>query len=172
MADKRHTHIYTGNGKGKTTAAIGLAVRALGAGLKVYVGQFVKSQKYNEFKVFKENLGIDIELLGSGCFIFSHPSEDDKTAAQEGFAKVKELIRSAKYDLVILDELNIALYFKLLEVSDVVELIKNKPDNVELVITGRYAPEELLNAADLVTEMKEIKHYYQQGVQARDGIER
>jgi cob(I)alamin adenosyltransferase len=172
MTDKRYTHVYTGNGKGKTASSIGLAIRAYGAGLKVYVGQFVKSQSYNEFKVLKENLGIDIELLGSGCFIFSHPSEDDKKAAQEGFAKVKEIVLSGRYDLVILDELNIALYFKLLEVNEVVELIKNKPDNIELVITGRYAPKEILEAADLVTEMKEIKHYYQQGVQARDGIER
>jgi cob(I)alamin adenosyltransferase len=172
MTNKRYTHVYTGNGKGKTTASIGLAIRAFGAGLKVYIGQFVKSQSYNEFKILKENLGIDIELLGSGCFIFSHPSEDDKKAAQEGFAKIKKIIHSGKYDLVILDELNIALYFKLIELSEVVDLIKNKPDNIELAITGRYAPEEILEAADLVTEMKEVKHYYQQGIQARDGIER
>ncbi len=168
-----YVQIYTGNGKGKTTAAIGLAVRAAGANLKVFIGQFVKGMHYSELDSLKrfDDL-ITIKQFGRDCFIYNDPTEEDIKRAQDGLTEVREIIFSGKYDLVILDEINIALYYALFSVEDVLDIVKNKPSDVELLLTGRYAPKELIDAADLVTEMKEIKHYYQQGVLARPGIEK
>ncbi len=168
-----YVQIYTGNGKGKTTAAIGLAVRAAGANLKVFIGQFVKGMHYSELDSLKRfDDFITIKQFGRDCFIYNDPTEEDIKRAQDGLAEAREIIFSGKYDLVILDEINIALYYALFSVEDVLDIVKNKPSNVELLLTGRYAPKELIDAADLVTEMKEIKHYYQQGVLARPGIEK
>ena len=167
-----YVHVYTGNGKGKTTAALGLALRASGAGLKVFIGQFIKGQAYSELEVIARDLkNITVKQYGLGCFIVETPTIEDKEAARKGFDEIQRLIKSGKHDLIILDEVNIALYYKLIEVDELLALIREKPQDVELVLTGRYAPEEIIEAADLVTEMKEVKHYYQKGIEARKGIE-
>lgn len=165
-------HVYTGNGKGKTTAAFGLALRAIGAGMKVFIGQFVKGKQYNEnLAVARYLKNITVKQYGLGCFIVNTPTEDDIIAAGKGLDEMRKIIKEGKHDLVIMDEVNIALYYKLIDVNQLIEIIKTKPDHVELVLTGRYAPQEIIDISDLVTEMKEVKHYYQQGIEARDGIE-
>ncbi|MDZ7671858.1 MAG: cob(I)yrinic acid a,c-diamide adenosyltransferase [Halanaerobiales bacterium] len=169
---KGFVQVYTGNGKGKTTAALGLALRAVCAGKKVYMGQFVKSMKYNEAKAEKYLPGFKIEQYGQGCFIDREPSEDDIRAAEKGLEKINQLLKEGKYDIVILDEINIAVYYNLLSPSRVVEVIDNKKEDTEIVLTGRYAHDMIIKRADLVTEMKEIKHYFNKGIKARDGIER
>jgi cob(I)alamin adenosyltransferase len=169
---KGYIHIYTGNGKGKTTAAIGLAIRALGAGKKVFIGQFVKGMEYSEVHTLKKLAPeVEIKQFGLSCFIDRKPSQEDVDHAKAGLKEIREIIESNSVDLLILDEANIALYFKLFTVSELIEIINSKPETMELVITGRYAPKELIEIADLVSEVKEIKHYYTQGVEARKGIE-
>ena len=127
--------------------------------------------KYNETKIKDYLSNIEIKQLGRGCFIYEDPEEIDKETAKKGLEECSTLLASGEYGLIILDEINIALYFKLLEVSDVVSALKNKAENTEVVLTGRYAPKELIEIADLVTEMVEIKHYYSRGVLSRDGID-
>ena len=169
---KGYVHIYTGNGKGKTTAAFGLALRACGAGLKVFIGQFVKGKPYNENVAISRNLkNITVKQYGLGCFIVNTPTDDDIKAARKGLEEIQKIIQNGKHDIVIMDEVNIALHFKLFEVEELLEIIKNKPEHVELILTGRYAPQRIIEVADLVTEMKEVKHYYQKGIEARNGIE-
>lgn len=169
---KGYIQVYTGGGKGKTTAALGLALRAAGAGLKVYIGQFIKTGKYNEIKALKKlKRNIKVEQFGRGCFINKKPTILDITLAKRGINIVKDVISKGEYDVVILDEINIALYFKLIALKDIIEILKNKPKNMEIILTGRKAPKEILNLAGLVTEMREIKHYYKRGVKARRGIE-
>ena len=170
--EKGYIHVYTGNGKGKTTAAFGLALRAHYAGNKVYIGQFVKDMKYNETKIQEDLTNIKIEQLGKGCFIEKSPNKEDKAAALEALNKCGEILKSGEYDLVVLDEITIAIYFKLFSADHFIEILKNRNSEVEVVITGRYAPAEVIEIADLVTEMKEVKHYYSKGVMAREGIER
>ena len=179
MQNKGYIHIYTGNGKGKSTAAFGLAVRALCAGKNVFIGQFVKSMKYSETRIeqlFTEphsGLGkVQIEQLGRGCFIDKNPEQIDIDMAEKGLLRCFEAIDSGQWDVVILDELTIATYFHLLKTEDIVQRLERRNPTVEIVITGRYAPQELIDIADLVTEMKEVKHYYQQGVLSREGIDR
>lgn len=169
---KGYIHVYTGNGKGKTTAAFGLALRAIGAGKKVYVGQFVKSMKYNETKTVKYLPNLEVEQFGRNCFIYKDPEEKDIELAKEGLEKCKEILSKGEFDIVVLDELTIALFYKLLTVEEVLKVLEKRDPKIEVIITGRYAPEELIDKADLVTEMKELKHYYAKGVEARDGIER
>lgn len=165
-------HIYTGNGKGKTTAAIGLAIRAVGAGYKVFIGQFVKSQIYSEIDFINKNIPqIETAQYGLDCFIINEPTAEDIKAAKKGLEEITEKINSVKYDLIILDEITIALYYKLFSTEEVLTILKTKPKNCEIIITGRYAPKELIEIADLVTDMQEVKHYYNQGVKARKGIE-
>jgi len=164
--------IYTGNGKGKTTSALGLALRASGAGLKVYVGQFIKSGYYSEIKSLKKlKNNIKVEQYGRGCLIKGKPCKKDIEFAENGLLKAKWILAKKLYDIVILDEIIVACYLKLLKPEDVIELVKSKPERTELVLTGRYARPKLLKLADLVTEMKEIKHYYKKGIRARKGIE-
>lgn len=177
--DQGYIQVYTGDGKGKTTAAFGLAVRALCAGKSVYVGQFVKSMKYHEtrieelFSTAGESLGrIRIEQLGRGCFIDQDPEAVDVAMAREGLQRCAEHMRSGDYDVVILDELCIALHFGLLRLDEVLGVLAQRNPHTEVVITGRKAPQGLIDVADLVTEMREIKHYYNEGVLSRDGIER
>lgn len=172
IMEKGYLHVYTGNGKGKTTAAFGLALRAAMAGKRVFVGQFVKSMCYHETEVESILPQIHTEQFGRGCFIGRNPEEADKKAARQGLDRCREALSGKEYDLVILDELNMALYFGLLTAGEVLEALHNRGGQVEAVVTGRYAPQELINAADLVTEMTEIKHYYQKGVESRDGIDR
>lgn len=167
-----YVQIYTGNGKGKTTAAFGLALRASGAGLNVFIGQFVKGMFYSELNVLKELKNITIKQYGQDCFIVNKPSENDIKIAKSGFEEIKTILKSEKYDLVILDEANIALYYKLFSVDELIEALKNRNSKIEVVLTGRKAPEKLIEYADLVTEMKEIKHYYTNGIEARVGIEK
>jgi len=172
---KGYVQVYTGNGKGKTTAALGLAFRAMGRGLKTYVGQFMKGQKYGELDAARITPDfITIEQYGKDTFIHTTnpPDPEDVRMAKSGLKKAIKAMQSGKYSIIILDEITTAYYFHLITTSEMLELIKNKPDGLELVFTGRYAPKELIAAADLVTEMKEVKHYYQKKVDARDGIER
>jgi cob(I)alamin adenosyltransferase len=169
--EKGYIHVYTGNGKGKTTAALGISLRAVCAGKKVYFAQFVKSMKYSEVSSEKFMPSIEFVQLGRNCFIWKDPEQEDIDAAKAGLEKCREILSSGKYDLVVLDEIHIALYFKLITAEEVLEILEQKAPGVEVVLTGRYAPQEIIDRADLVTEMKEIKHYYQQGVPARKGIE-
>lgn len=170
---KGYVHIYTGEGKGKTTAAFGLALRAAGAGHKVFIAQFVKGMKYSEIDAVKRFSDlITIKQYGRDCFIHGEPNEEDIRAARLGLKEVKKIMVSGNYQMVILDEANIATFYKLFSVDDLLELIQIRPENVEVVITGRYADPRILDKADLVTEMREVKHYYKQGVMARTGIEK
>lgn len=172
--EQGYLQIYTGDGKGKTTAAMGLALRAAGAGLRVYIGQFVKDMKYHEVLLMERALPqITIEQLGRGCFIDRPPDEQDRQAALDGLNRARQLMEQRQYDLMILDEFSIALVCGLFTEQDALDLLDAKPASLELVLTGRYMPQSLLDRADLVTEMKEIRHYYAtQGLLARDGIER
>lgn len=169
--EKGYVQIYTGNGKGKTTAALGLSLRAVCAGKTVFFGQFVKGMKYSETKCVDYLQGIEIKQFGKDCFIYNDPTKEDIKLAKEGLEEIKTILKEGNYDLVVLDELNIALFYELFNLDEVIQAINNRASHVEVIITGRYAPEELIDMADLVTEMKEIKHYYTQGVQARTGIE-
>ena len=168
---KGYIHIYTGSGKGKTTAAFGLALRAACAGKKVYIGQFVKDMQYSETAITGILPAIEIEQLGRGCFISKDPVQADIDAAEVALATCVAKLNSGTYDVVILDEIFIALYYGLIQTDQVLEALNNRPEQVEIVLTGRYAPEALIERADLVTEMKEIKHYYSQGVLSRKGID-
>jgi cob(I)alamin adenosyltransferase len=171
MNEKAYIQVYTGNGKGKTTAALGLALRSLCAGNRVFFGQFMKGQAYSELNApaYFENL--TMEQFGDPHFVKGKPSEEDVANAKAGFARMKEVLASGAYDVVIFDELNTALFFGLLPVEEVTALLETRPPHTEVVLTGRYAPKEILDIADLVTEMAEVKHYYNEGVQARAGIE-
>jgi cob(I)alamin adenosyltransferase len=170
---KGYIQVYTGDGKGKTTAAIGLALRAAGAGLKIYIAQFVKGMHYSELSSLKKlGKNIKVKQYGRGCFIRKAPTSLDVKSARAGFSEVGKLINSGKYDIVILDEANIAIYYKLFSIDELIKLLKNRPKSVEIVITGRKLHPKLLKIADLVTDMKEVKHYYTKGVQARAGIEK
>ena len=168
-----YVQIYTGNGKGKTTAALGLALRATGAGLKVYIGQFIKEGRFSEIKAL-DQLGdsITYQQFGRGSFLRNNTDAEDTCLAQHGLDVIRQVILSGDFDLVILDEANIATYYGLVMVDDFVQLIKEKPEHVELILTGRHADPRIIECADLVTEMVEVKHYYQKGILARDGIER
>ena len=170
---KGYIQVYTGNGKGKTTAAFGLALRAVGAGLKVYIAQFVKGIEYSELKsVEKLSDFITLRQYGLGFFVNRDPDKEDIRAAREGLKEVQEIMCSGMYDLIILDEANIATHYDLFSVEDLLDFMRAKPENVELVITGRMADPRIIESADLVTEMKEIKHYYHNGIEARIGIEK
>lgn len=169
---KGYIHVYTGNGKGKTTAALGLALRAVGAGKKVFFAQFVKGKPYSEIETIHQYLpDITIRQYGLGCFIVDSPTEKDIEAARHGLEEISKIIKDGKYDVIVLDEAAIALFYDLFPVSELTGILKTKKKETEIVITGRYAPKELIEIADLVTEMKEIKHYYTKGVEARKGIE-
>lgn len=164
--------VYTGNGKGKTTAALGLSMRAAGAGLKIYFCQFLKGQKSCETIILKQKLfeNITISRSGRNSFVLK-AKESDHECAQICFKKASQAILSGKYDLIVLDEVFHATMLDLINQNELIELLKNKPENVEIILTGRNAPEEIIKIADLVTEMKEIKHYFRKKIKARKGIE-
>jgi cob(I)alamin adenosyltransferase len=171
---KGYVHVYTGSGKGKTTAALGLAFRAMGNGLKTYIGQFMKGRQYGELEAAKKVSDyMTIEQYGKINFLQSKdpPDPADVKMAQNGLAKARAAMFSGKYSVIVLDEINTAHFFHLVSVRDILQFIRDKPEGVELVLTGNYAPPELIEAADLVTEMKEIKHYFNRGTASRKGIE-
>jgi len=171
--EKGLIQVYTGNGKGKTSAAFGLALRAVGRGLKVYVVQFIKGGfDYGELYVIEKLSNITLRAFGRGKFVMAKPPEkEDVKLAEEALAVAKNVVEGGKYDVVILDEINVALSLKLVELGEVLKLIRSKPKHVELVLTGRDAPAEIVEIADLVTEMREVKHPFNSGLQARKGIE-
>lgn len=166
-----YIHVYTGNGKGKTTAALGLAVRAVSVGKKVFFGQFIKGMDYSELKSQEFLPNFKIQQFGKDCFIEKDPTDEDIKIAREGLEICKEILKSGEYDVVILDELNIAIYYKLFTVEEAIEIIENRAPHVEVIVTGRYAEDKLIEMADLVTDMKEVKHYYMEGVLSRKGID-
>ena len=170
--EQAFVQVYTGNGKGKTTAALGLALRASCGGLKVIMLQFMKGMEYAELKAPQLLQNFTIEQHGGACLVGKQPEDDDCRMARNGLERLGQALSSGEYDVVIADELNVALSMGLLEVRDVLDVISRRNQRTELVITGRYAPPEIINIADLVTVMTEVKHYYHQGVQARDGIEK
>lgn len=169
--ERGYVQVYTGDGKGKTTAALGLAVRAAGAGLHTFIAQFVKGMEYSELRALKWHHEIEVRRYGRECFIEREPDSEDIEAARAGLAEAREALLSGEWDIVILDEANIATHFELFAVEELLALIAEKPDDVELVITGRRADPRVIEAADLVTEMREVKHYYESGVPCRKGIE-
>lgn len=172
--EQGYIQVYTGNGKGKTTAAIGQAVRAAGSGLNVYFVQFMKNYPYGEVKLL-QNLSSHITLkrYGTDDFVFKKepPSNDLIREMQKGLDEAEEAMCSTAFDLVILDEILVSIYFKLFTTERVLQFCKKKPKTVELILTGRYCPNPISDLADLVTKMNEVKHYYQKGVTARRGIE-
>ena len=172
QTNKRFIQIYTG--KGKTTAAIGQAVRAAGSQLRTFMVMFMKEYPYGEVRALEHlKEWITIERHGKDDFVYKHelPGESDKAAIQTGLHHARDAMLSGKYDIVILDEICVCTYFKLLEPKELLPLLDERPDSVELILTGRYCPPEWIERADLVTEMTEVKHYYQQGVLSRKGFE-
>jgi cob(I)alamin adenosyltransferase len=168
-----YVQIYTGNGKGKTTAALGLSLRAAGAGLKVYIGQFLKKGDYSEIKALQcLSDAITIEQFGLGSFVKGKPTREEIHAAHRGLERLKHVMASGDYDIIVVDEGNVAAACGLFDVQRLLDLIAARPNDTELVITGRGAAPAVMEKADLVTEMVEIKHYYQKGVAARTGVEK
>ncbi len=165
--------VYTGNGKGKTTAALGLVLRAVGKGHKAIIIQFMKGDiKYGELTGIEYLPNAEIEQYGRPDFVDKKdPAKVDIEFAEKGFRRAKEVVSSGEYDMVVLDEMNITLDYKLLDEDEVIQCIKNKPEHVEIVLTGRYAPPSIINMADLLTVMCEVKHPYMTGIEAREGIE-
>ncbi len=170
---KGYVQVYTGDGKGKTTAALGLALRAAGAGLQVYIGQFMKSGAFSEIKALKRLADhIAVEQFGTGRFVHGRPADEEIEAGRRGLQSLDRAVRQGRYDVVIAEEANVAVSCGLFPVDQLLSLMAGKPETVELVITGRNAPEAVVQRADLVTEMKAVKHYYEIGVAAREGIEK
>lgn len=165
--------VYTGNGKGKTTAALGLAMRAAGQGLKVYIIQFMKGwPHYGELETVKLIPNITLRQFGTPEFVRKgQATQRDIEGARAAMEEARRAMRSGEYDVIVLDELNVALDFGLVSLEDVLALLEEKPENVELVITGRNAHPEVIKRAQLVTEMREVKHPFRQGISARKGIE-
>jgi cob(I)alamin adenosyltransferase len=171
--EKGYTHIYTGKGKGKTTAAIGLSIRAAGAGYKTFIAQFIKMGDFSEIKALRRFSDlITVEQFGLGRFTNGQALPEDIEAARKGLEKVKAVMDSDEYKIIILEEANVAVKYGIISVEDLMELIVNKSYATELVITGRGAPDQIIEKADLVTEMRAVKHYFQKGVPARVGIEK
>ena len=167
-----YVQVYTGDGKGKTTAALGLILRASGAGLRIYLGQFMKRSLTNEIRALRAHFpNVSVRQYGLGRFIRGKPSPEDIEAARRGLAQLRRAMLSRRYDIVIADEANVAVAAGLLPAPALLALIDEKPKRVELVITGRKAHRRVVARADLVTEMREVKHYFRQGVPARPGIE-
>ena len=176
MLEKGYIHIYTGDGKGKTTASLGLAIRAVGNGLKVLVLQFLKGkEEYTGEREIAVRLAPELEIRPCGLpgFIdLKNIPDEAYDTARSALSEARQEISSGNWDVVVLDEINTATHFGLLEAGEVVRLMDTKPHGVELIMTGRYAPQEFIERADLVTEMREVKHYFNEGVKARKGIEK
>jgi cob(I)alamin adenosyltransferase len=197
--ERGYVQVYTGDGKGKTTAALGVAVRAAGHGFRTYVGQFMKGQSYGEIEALRDHPLITIEQYGSPrclrregeiealrdhplitieqyggprCFRREDVTVDDVARARQGMERALDAMASGRYEIVVLDEVNVALWFGLVSTQAVLAFLDRRPSHVELILTGRRAAAEVIERADLVTEMTQVKHYYHEGVPARDGIER
>jgi cob(I)alamin adenosyltransferase len=165
--------VITGDGKGKTTSAIGQALRAAGHGKKILVVQFMKGKKYGEVLCTEKHVP-DISIIQCGLDSFvmkDNPAPVDIELAQQGLKIAKDAAAAGEYDMLILDEINVAMDFKLVDIQDVLHLIRSKPTGMDLILTGRYAPAEIVDAADTVSEVREIKHHYSQGIKERAGIE-
>jgi cob(I)alamin adenosyltransferase len=170
---KGYVQVYTGDGKGKTTAALGLALRASGHGMRTYIGQFMKGQPYGELDALRNHSHITVEQYGDvRCIHREEVTPEHVAQARRGLERAQAAMRSGEYDIIVLDEVNVAIWFGLLTTGEVLAFLDRRPDGVEVVCTGRRAPQALIDRADLVTEMLPVKHYYEQGVTARDGIER
>ncbi|MGB5984235.1 MAG: cob(I)yrinic acid a,c-diamide adenosyltransferase [Desulfobacterales bacterium] len=171
--EKGYLQIYTGDGKGKTTAALGLTLRALGAGFRVLFVQFMKQGAYSEIKALEKFADqVVLAQYGTGRFVYGKPGPDDLRAANQGLQRVKAALASGEFDLLVLDEANVALSLNILPLQELLDLLANRPAGMEVVLTGRGAPQQLLAAADLITEMHALRHYYANGVAARTGIEK
>ena len=172
MSDLGLVHVYTGNGKGKTTAALGMCVRAVGHGFRALVVQFMKTGgTYGEGSL--DLPGLRVVPSGHSCLVFSKEiTQQDRGKAAEGLAMAAEAMRAGEYDIVVLDEVNVAIKLGLLDARDVVEAVRSRAPGVEVVLTGRYAPPEILDIADYITEMREVRHPYQRGVLSRKGVDR
>lgn len=174
--ERGYIQVYTGDGKGKTTAALGLALRAAGHGRRTFIAQFMKKMFYGEQDAIHKYLSDFITIRQYGLPGFHHQgkavSEKERDAALTGVEAVRLAIASGDYPLIVMDEVNILVYFNIIEIQIITDILDSKPPMQELILTGRNAPPEFIERADLVTEMKEIKHYYRAGVQARDGIEK
>ncbi len=169
---KGYVQVYTGDGKGKTTAALGLALRCAGYKRRVFFGQFMKGQYYGELSILEGIEEIDVEQFGdAGCIRREEVTELHRRHAERGLARIEEALASGRYRMVVMDEIIVAIWFGITDLDRVLKILQARPENVEVVLTGRRAPRQLLAMADLVTEMKEIKHYYRAGVPAREGIE-
>lgn len=170
--ENRLLHVYTGNGKGKTTAALGLCMRAAGRGWKVLVVQFMKGMDYGELHAFESVPGVAIEQYGRSGFVDRcDPDPEDPGRAARALDRARDALACGDYDLVVLDEVNVAIDFGLLNCDAVLDALKNRSPRTEAVCTGRYAPDALVDLADLVTEMREIRHPYRDDIPARRGIE-
>jgi cob(I)alamin adenosyltransferase len=170
--EKGTVQVLTGNGKGKTTAALGCGLRAAGHGFKVLMIQFMKGRRYGELDAVKHVPGFDIVQSGTDSFVEKgNPRAEDIELARKGLAKAREALDSGQYDMIILDEVNVAVDYGLITLDHVLRFIEQKPPHVELILTGRYAHEKIKDAAQTVIEMVEVKHHYAAGVEAREGIE-
>lgn len=170
---KGFLHIYTGEGKGKTTAALGLTLRAIGAGWRVFFAQFLKHGDFSEIKALRHfESQCTLRQYGTGRFIRGKPTESDIKQAKEGLKEILKTAQTHAYDLYVLDEINVAIHFGLLSLNDVMIFLEQMPKDVEIVMTGRWASKELMERADLITEMNCLAHYYEQGIPAREGIEK
>lgn len=170
---KGYVQLYTGDGKGKTTAALGLALRASGHGLRTYIGQFMKGQRYGELEALRDHPFITLEQYGDlRCIRREEVTAEHVTQAHQGLERARKAMLSGDYDLIVLDEVNVSIWFGVLATEEVLTFLDQRPEHVEVILTGRRAPQPLIDRADLVTEMRMVKHYYQQGVTARLGIER
>ncbi len=166
-----YVQINTGNGKGKTTAAFGTSLRMLIRGKSVFFGQFIKGTDTAELEMPKYFPEFTIKQFGKGCFIMRKPDEEDIRMAHEGLKVAAEALKSGRYGLVVLDEVNVAVSVGLLTADEVLDAVKNRAEGTEVIMTGRDAPSEFIEYADLVTEMKKVKHYFDEGISARKGIE-
>ena len=170
---KGYIQVYTGEGKGKTTCAVGLTIRAVGARLKVAFFQFFKPDTSSEVNILKSFYPqVYYKNFGKGDFVKNKIDSEIKKLILEGWEETKKLVNSKSYNIIVLDEIIYALNWGIIELKEFLKILQNKPEELEIVITGRSAPDKLIEIADLVTEMKKIKHYYEKGVRARKGIER
>lgn len=170
--DQGLLQVYTGDGKGKTTAAIGAGIRAIGAGYKVCMIQFMKGRKYHELNTLESLAAFSVEQYGRDEFVdFHHPAPEDIQLAQQGWMASKQYMKSRQFDVIILDEILTAIYFGLLDEKEIISSIQSRPKSVELILTGRQDSTQMKHQADIVTEMKNVKHCYQKGITNRKGFD-